>query len=658
MKQIQVFILVLCCLVLGHQSAWADDDPNNIVFRETFDGTKGSGGRDGVYSGNIANSGIQYDNEGWTATKCGVASQCVSFGTGSNNGVLTRPDISFFGARYALLTFSAAGWGDNSKNNLKVETNDGFTIESDNNILELENAVWNNYTVLIKVTDISATLQLTFTGKRGFLDDVVVRALRKAPDPTLQDEFTFFPLTTEEKAGNRVTLTPFSYTETYYTTDGSTPSITNGTKTLQSTGITIHGTTTVNAISYVGDMASEVVTRTYTQGNTVNGISEFCDLADDTEVRLFLADDENHETRVLYYDESSHQLFVRDKSKALCVDFDETTTFSPMPKYNQHIAGWIVGKKTTDNGMPKLVATAYTNAHFLAIADPVTESQTEPNTITATEMDSHVADWVTINEQRVGTDLTVIDRFGTSVYDGALADLSGIVIPNGSTQQIAPFTQNDISGVVYVINEDKDFTSPATDIDNATVRLKLTLSKDGWNTFAAPFSITSFDGEIREFSGKDGNTMNFTTATAIEAGVPYLLKPTQDITDKTYSGVTLKSQTAKSVTFDDFSFVATYSPRQLTTDMTELFLTTDGILVYPSNDSEALLKGLSAYVQVPANSHVIISIEGYEAITGISLSEKGESRMENVYDLPGRKIINGPLQKGVYIVNGKKLIIK
>ena len=94
--------------MISSQTAWADDDPNTIVFRETFDITKGSGGRDGAFNGNIGSSTLKYDNEGWTADKCGGASQCLKFGTGSASGTLTSPAISVGDAKYVLLTFSAA----------------------------------------------------------------------------------------------------------------------------------------------------------------------------------------------------------------------------------------------------------------------------------------------------------------------------------------------------------------------------------------------------------------------------------------------------------------------------------------------------------------------------------------------------------------------
>ena len=656
MKQLQHMILMLCCLMLSPLTAWADGDPNTIVFQETFDKTSGTGGRDGLFSGNIGSSTIKYDSESWaSADKCGGANQCVKFGTSSANGILSTPEISLDGASYALLTFNAAGWGDSNKNKLAITANAGFELSGDNNITELVNEEWEEYSVLIKVTDANATLQLTFTGKRGFLDDVVVRKITTIPVPSLPDDFTFFPNTTEEKASKHVMLTPVNYTVAYYTTDGSTPSSSNGTEALQTTGVPIHGTTTVKAIAYVGNMASEVVTKTYTQGNTVNGISAFCDLADGTEARIFLADDASHETRVLYYDETRHQLFVRENTKSLCVDFGNTATFSPTPQYNQHIGGWIVGKKATDNGMPKLVATDNTSTAFLAIADPVTEKQTKPVEIAASDLSSYPADWVAVKEQRVGTDLAVTDRFGTGAYDGALTDLSGIVIAT-SPAQVAPVTQNSIPGVVYVLDESQAFTSPATDIANATVRLKRTLNEAYWNTFVVPFDIPNMNASIFEYTGSDGNTMHFTAATSIEAGTPYLIKPKEgNIIDQTYSDVTLTAQSAKSVDYGDYKFVATYSPVALATDKTELFLTTDGKLAYPASASEATMKGMRAYFQVPASANVALFVDGEGTITGIEEVDNSQLTIDNVYNLNGQRVTQP--RKGLFIVNGKKLII-
>lgn len=664
----QLLMLMLCCLVLGHLTAWAQDDPNTIVFHETFDQTNGTGGRDGVFTGNVGSSTIKYDTEGWTATSCGGASQCVKFGTTKDSGSLTSPEISVGNVDYVLLTFSAAGWGDSNKNKLYVETSDGFTIVSgDYDIVELENGLWNDYTVLIKVNDSSRPLLLTFTGKRGFLDDVVVRAITTVPTPSLQDEFTFFPNTTEENASKHVTLTPANYTVAYYTTDGSTPSKTNGTEAIQTTGVPIHGTTTVKAIAYVGDMASEVVTKTYTQGNTVNGIAAFKALANGTEVRLFLADEDN--ARVLHGHDGK-QLYLRDNSGTLCLDFDGKAVFNPAPAHNQHVAGWIVGQKKTEDGLTKLVATSNTTTDFLALAAPVTEPDTQPTIIEPDgegnfDFSQNIGDWVKASNIRVGTNASIENPFNTELVASKfefrqLVDVSGIVLScadAGAETKVAPVYYSDIKPVVYVVDEDQDFVSPASNVENATIRLKRSLSKDYWNTFVVPFDITSFDGEIREYTSLDGKTMQFTKTDEMQAGKPYLVKPNADITNPVYSSVTLSSMHATFVNKGgDYYFTGTYGPYNLSTDKRHMFLTTDGKLAYPEDLDHRQLKGMRAYIEMlngaPAPS---MAIEG--DATGISeVRSMTEDGKNDIYDLQGRKVQNPG--KGLYIVNGKKVIIQ
>ena len=671
MKQLQLFILMLCCLMFSHLTAWADDDPNTIVFQETFDQTSGTGGRDGKFSGNIASSNIKYDKEGWTATSCGGASQCLKFGTTSASGTLTSPTFSVGDVNYVLLTFSAAGWGDSNKNSLNVLTNDGFTIVSgDYNIVELVNEEWNDYTVLIKVTDKSASLQLTFTGKRGFLDDVVVRTLTTIPAPTLPDDFTFFPQTTEDPASKHVTLTPVNYTTAYYTTDGSTPSSTNGTEALLTTSIPIHGTTTVKAVAYVGEMQSEVVTKTYTQGITVNGIAAFKALDNDTEVRLFLADDDN--ARVLH-GQDGKQLYLRDKSGTLCLDFDGKATFNPVPAHNQHVAGWIVGKKQQAEAgysLLKLVATDNTTTDFLALAAPVTEPDTQPTVITPDgegifDFSKNVGDWVVASNIRVGRNASIENPFNTELVANKfeyqqLVDVSGIVLDcadPGADTRVAPIYYSDIKPVVYVVDEDQDFVSPSSDVEQATIRLKRTLSKDYWNTFVVPFDIPSFDGEIREYSSLDGKTMQFTKTDEMRAGIPYLVKPMEDIVNPVYSDVTLSSMHASSVNKGgDYYFKGTYGPYNLSTDKHHMFITTDGKLAYPQDYEHRQLKGMRAYIEMlngtPAPS---MAIEG--DATGIAeIRSMMDDVRNDVYDLQGRKVQNPG--KGLYIVNGKKIIIQ
>ena len=641
--------MLLCCLAIT-QGAWAIND---VVFTETFDTNKGTGGKDSKYDGNIASSTAKFDNEGWEITlvsnnkKVYGAYQCVKFGDGSNNGTLTTPSITP-GATYALLTFSAAGWGDTKTNTLTITATNGIGLTGDTDIT-LENEEWLDYSVLIN-TNGASNFKISFTGKRGFLDDVVVRRVDIVEAPTLPTSDTFWPNTTET-ATKSITLSPASFTSIRYTTNGATPTTTTGTLVTASSTITLSATTTIKAIAYIGTIASEVTTRTYTLGTTnVNSISAFNALSENTEARLFLSADKN--ARVLHGQDG--KMYLRDNTGTLCMDFGTTATFNPAPQHNQHVAGWIVGKKQTVNGLPKLVATSNTNTNHLALAAPVTEAATAPKAIEKSDINSNVGDWVTVaNVRNNGTPITV-----SGIYTGALVDVSGIITANNS---ITPVDYADIKPIVYVIDEDEAFVSPGTDITGATVRLKRTLKEGIWNTFCVPMDLAisgDMAGKYRQCNSISGNVMTFGEASSIEAGKPYLVKPDAEIVNKVFSNVTLSATPAATVQqgVSGLAFIGTYSPKELKTDKTEQFLTASGNLAYPSSSANATLKGMRAYFLVPEGTEARVSIDGEET-TALTLVNS-EKRIVNseVYDLQGRKVANPT--KGMYIANGQKVIIK
>ena len=70
--------------------------------------------------------------------------------------------------------------------------------------------------------------------------------------------------------------------------------------------------------------------------------------------------------------------------------------------HNQHIAGWVIGKKEIKDGMAVFESTEHTNTIYLIIADKVTESDIKPKTITPTVYSDHYADWVTLKDVIVG----------------------------------------------------------------------------------------------------------------------------------------------------------------------------------------------------------------------------------------------------------------
>lgn len=649
--------LLLWSLLLVCQVARADG-VTHVALNETFDVNNSTGGRDGAYSGSVASGDVAYDLEGWIGNKANNyvygGSKCLRFGNNSNDGTCTSPEFVLIGTgKTATLTFNAAGWGSGT-NKLTITANEGVTLSGDTQVT-LTNGAWTAYTVNMTLTT-ATSVQLTFTGKRGFLDDVkVTETVTAINPPALSDERFFWPNTTEE-AVMTVTVVPADSTTVYYTTDGSEPTPSNGHVAMLTSSFDIEGTTTVKAKAYYKTLASDVVSRTYTQGTTVGSIAAFKALADGTETRLAISDDAN--ARVLHG--YNNKMYLRDNTGTICFDFGTTATFNPAPAHNQHVAGWIVGRKQTENGLPKLVATSNTTTDYLALAAPVTEAATEPAVITPDAdgnfaLNGSVGDWVTVSGAKIGNASMVSNLFNTqnytAVYNGALIDVSAIVTANN---QLAPVFYDDIKPVVYVVDEDKDFVSPDTDIPNATVRLKRTLSKDHWNTLAVPFS-TTLTGRVREYDYADGNTMKFKDAAGIEAGKPYLVKPDENVENPVFANVTLSSAAPQTVTNGNYSFVGLYSPSALATNKTELFLKSDGKLYYPAAGS-AHLPGMRAYFKVPEGQLVRLLPDDADVTSVVDVEQRQTVTDGNaLYDLQGRKVTQ--LKKGVYIRDGKKIII-
>ena len=410
----------------------------------------------------------------------------------------------------------------------------------------------------------------------------------------------------------------------------------------------------------------------------VNSIKELKALASGTKATLTFTDgNEGSMARVLYAfgTGDTQEAYVRDATGAVC--FYGINPNVPFVS-NQHLAGQITGEYVVENGVPYFKAIPnVTNTSLLVIAAPVTEQAVQPKEIEAKNYLDNTADWVCLKDQTLINDalttqdgIVINNRFGsnekyTTPYQGAIIDLAGIVVPNSGRKEINPIYLNNHRPITFVIDEEKTFVLPQSDITDAAVRLKRTFSADHWDTFAVPFDIEAKDlagAKIATFTKQvEDNTMIFDDKqTQIEAGKPYLIK--WNIENPTFEGITLKATTPKTVTSNDgqYSFVAVYSPKTLAVDKTERYLSTDESLNYPvSADNKAnLLKGLHAYYRVPATATVKISFSSTpNAITRpYMLTDKAMK----VYNLNGQYVGStlSNLPKGVYIVNGHKLIIK
>jgi hypothetical protein len=239
----------------------------------------------------------------------------------------------------------------------------------------------------------------------------------------------------------------------------------------------------------------------------------------------------------------------------------------------------------------------------------------------------------------------------------------------------------------YILKQNGE--TPAANKTKANVFLDRTLQAkvgddDAWNTFCVPFPIsaekvTALGMTVKQLSRTSFSngtlTLNFAdVTTGIAAGTPYLVRVASDLDftadGNEFEGVSQDWATTHPVTpgtegVDDWvTFVPVLTPT-LISDNTKLYLGGAKTLYYPS--SSVNVKGFRAYFQLnkgltagePSSTARAFVLNLGEEETGIESltpdpSPKGEG---SIYTLDGRKVQNAS-RKGVYIKNGRKVVIK
>ena len=217
-----------------------------------------------------------------------------------------------------------------------------------------------------------------------------------------------------------------------------------------------------------------------------------------------------------------------------------------------------------------------------------------------------------------------------------------------------------------------------------------TLYKDGdWNTLCLPFSLTEEQiaasplagAEARTLSSAsyaDGElTLNFSeTVQTLTAGTPYIIRwekandyvddNEHNIVNPTFSGVTVDN-TARNVETANVTFTGTYDTMSFDEDNRSLlFLGAGNTLYYPQTGAHInacrayfQLNGISASDLSARNVKMFFGDEsptdGVGEVQGSQFKVQGE---DTWYDLNGRRLSGKPTQKGIYVNNGRKVVMK
>lgn len=230
----------------------------------------------------------------------------------------------------------------------------------------------------------------------------------------------------------------------------------------------------------------------------------------------------------------------------------------------------------------------------------------------------------------------------------------------------------------YTLDETKTDNIIET-YENANVTLQRTLEASHWNSFCVPFAldkdqVTQYFGEgtqLRTYEGRcENNIVYFATVDNIEAGKPYIMKPGNAVVQNpTFEGVSMVAtgldEKGNPQAVGDASTVqmkGIYNQILLNADQTELFLGDNDLFYYPIDNVDArTIGGLRAYFIVPQGTDIKklrANLDGTPTSLG-TIFDTEESNAP-VYNLQGQCVGNSlrALKSGIYIQNGKKVVVK
>lgn len=272
-------------------------------------------------------------------------------------------------------------------------------------------------------------------------------------------------------------------------------------------------------------------------------------------------------------------------------------------------------------------------------------------------------------------------------YNPPSTNLFRIYKGTSGTQGVSLYSKSDVTINAIDLKEGIENSTTISDNENelVTVNLYRSLSANMWNAICLPFSMTTTQMEslfgkgyeLQQFDNigneNGGTQLNFASVTGdSEAGVPYIVKPTQSVEKNAVvviSDVNITNTNPTVVEKGGYTFQGIYNPTRLDNikDNPEqvLFIGANNKFYWPNTSTP--MKAFRAYFTVPSDATTTamsLSTDEGGIITSIALPEVNglyiNGGNDRVYSISGQFIGTKTegLAKGIYIVNGRKFIVK
>ena len=203
-------------------------------------------------------------------------------------------------------------------------------------------------------------------------------------------------------------------------------------------------------------------------------------------------------------------------------------------------------------------------------------------------------------------------------------------------------------------------------VNNITLR---EFTANQFATLCLPYDVATSEletlgGKFYKYSSETDGVLYFSEASSLQAWNPYVYIASE--TGKNLNTLTSKiavSGSPLSVTHGNFTFVGTSTDKTLISNDNTTYYgykKTDGTFVKVGTTNGAKIGAWKCYFTTPTAKAVKAKRSVFEGVaTGIETVKTLINHSSNdIYTIDGKKVTGNKLPKGLYIYNGKKLIIR
>ena len=236
----------------------------------------------------------------------------------------------------------------------------------------------------------------------------------------------------------------------------------------------------------------------------------------------------------------------------------------------------------------------------------------------------------------------------------------------------------DYAPVNVILQDTKDYVPEAVELAN--VKLQRSFRKGTWNTICLPCDVENPDAvfgagtKVARLTGLNDQMLTFSLVSKMLANVPYLIQP-GSLTNNTLvangesktsffdiMGTSIEEPGAAGPvdkTTSGVDFVGTYQTVLVPTAAGNYYISSDKIYYVDQNANvpTGRFRGYFHTDLVGLAKRMGVIIDD-SVITGLDDDIVAPLKPNAVYDLSGRKLPSQRLQKGIYIMNGHRVVVK